>query len=169
MSDVREVAGGSGKWSEPGVPHKGWRCVGVEDLGAPEECCAMCERTQIRYVHVMEHDEYPDALRCGCVCAGHMEGDYEKARAREEESRGRSARKSRWLSLAWRTSREGNPYLKHRGGSFVVVYPKRGGWGFMVRTAPEREPIHARKTYPSEQAAKLASFDALEWAREKGR
>jgi hypothetical protein len=40
-----------GKWSQAGVPHRGWSCVGVEDLGAPEATCEMCETQKIRYVH----------------------------------------------------------------------------------------------------------------------
>jgi hypothetical protein len=62
-----------GKWSQPGVPHRGWTCEGVEDLGEPDAICEMCERQEIRYVHTMVHPEYPDKLACGCVCAGHME------------------------------------------------------------------------------------------------
>jgi hypothetical protein len=26
---------GTGKWREPGVPHKGWACSHIEDLGEP--------------------------------------------------------------------------------------------------------------------------------------
>jgi hypothetical protein len=43
-----------GKWSQPGVPHKGWVCVDIEDLGEPSLTCEMCESQNIRYVHYME-------------------------------------------------------------------------------------------------------------------
>ena len=29
------VEKGRGKWGKGGVPHKGWKCVDVEDLGEP--------------------------------------------------------------------------------------------------------------------------------------
>ena len=48
----------TGKWSRVGVPHKGWTCVNVEDLGEPEAVCEMCEIQQIRYVHWMEHQTF---------------------------------------------------------------------------------------------------------------
>lgn len=32
-----------GKWSEATVPHKGWSCVGVDDLEEPSQVCEMCE------------------------------------------------------------------------------------------------------------------------------
>ena len=44
----------SGKWSQIGVPHRGWTCVSVDDLGAPDAVCEMCETQAIRYVHHME-------------------------------------------------------------------------------------------------------------------
>ena len=57
-----------GKWSEPGVPHKGWVCLGVDDLGPGElMTCQMCMVAQIRYVHAMVHDDYPGKLLCGCA------------------------------------------------------------------------------------------------------
>jgi hypothetical protein len=55
-----------GKWSDPGIPHKGWECIDFEDLDEPSETCEMCEFQTIRYVHVMRHPEYPSPLRCGC-------------------------------------------------------------------------------------------------------
>lgn len=56
-----------GKWSDPGVPHKGWSCVGIEDLGEPSQTCEMCESIDIRCAHVMSHPDYPGELAVGCV------------------------------------------------------------------------------------------------------
>lgn len=73
-----------GKWSRTDVPHKGWVCVGVSDLGRGNSTtCEMCEKVSIRYVHHMQHAEHPDILDAGCVCAGHMEGNYAAAKGRE--------------------------------------------------------------------------------------
>ena len=45
-----------GKWSQPGVPHKGWSCDHVVDLGIYERAiCEMCEKQEIRFVHSMSH------------------------------------------------------------------------------------------------------------------
>src|SRR5262249_44444099 len=76
---------GTGKWRQPGVPHRGWECTGIEDLGACAITCEMCEVQLIRYVHEMRHPDYPDALNVGCICAGHMEEDLVGAREREED------------------------------------------------------------------------------------
>lgn len=67
-----------GKWSEAGVPKKGWTCVGVEDLEEPSQLCEMCDSAKIRYAHIMEHPDYPGSLQVGCVCAELMEEDYKR-------------------------------------------------------------------------------------------
>ena len=72
MKQVSNPAG-RGKWSTGNVPHKGWACVGVEDLGEPGQICEMCETQDIRYIHYMEHPEYSHILEVGCVCAENME------------------------------------------------------------------------------------------------
>jgi hypothetical protein len=51
-----------GKWSQSGVPHKGWLCIEIEDLGSPDLTCEMCESREIRYVHHMQHDSYQSAV-----------------------------------------------------------------------------------------------------------
>lgn len=71
----RPVAGG--KWSEPGVPHSGWYVVDYYKLDDREHLCEMCERQMVMFVHVMRNDRYPEDLKVGCVCAGHMESDLE--------------------------------------------------------------------------------------------
>ena len=59
-----------GKWSQPGVPHKGWQFRDFEDLGDLIGLCEMCETRPIRYVHYMEHPDYGAVLGIGSDCAG---------------------------------------------------------------------------------------------------
>src|SRR4051794_12220886 len=99
-----------GKGGRGDVPKGGGACVDVTDLEGPYEICAMCEIQQIRFVHTMRHPEYPDELDCGCICAGHMEGDMSAARARETKMRHRADRKDRWLDRQWRRSKQGNAF-----------------------------------------------------------
>jgi hypothetical protein len=78
-----ERVGGWGKWSMGGVPHTGWECVDMEDLGEPSETCEMCEHAEVRYIHIMRNVGWPDELRVGCVCAARMEQNSEAAQLRE--------------------------------------------------------------------------------------
>ena len=152
-----------GKWAQPGVPRKGWTCVGVHDLEDERQTCEMCEGKEIRYVHAMEHHDYPVTLFVGCMCAGHMEADYEGAKRREQEVRNTASRKARWLSMRWKTSAKGNQYIKTRDKFHVVVFPTvdRLQWCARVEDTTTRAAIFSRRTYPTEPAAKLAAFDAL--------
>ena len=34
----------SGKWENPSVPHSGWECIDIQDLGEPVMTCQMCEQ-----------------------------------------------------------------------------------------------------------------------------
>jgi hypothetical protein len=127
-----------GKWSQVGVPKKGWSCTYVEDLGAPDAVCEMCETQNIRYVHYMEHPDYAGSLGCGCVCAEKMEGDYVGPRRREAVLKASGARRKRWLSRKWKVSARGNPYLNTDGFN-ITVFPKNdGGLGRPGRRSGKR-------------------------------
>lgn len=151
---------GPGKWAQSDVPHRGWTCVGIEDLGAPAAICEMCERQEIRYVHFMEHPDHAP-LACGCICAGHMEENLIRAKARETKVKAVTHRRSRWLDLkGWYRSRHGNLTI-HMNGFTIVVFPKGEGWGGLIEHVRTQRKRFARRTYPTRQAAQLAAFDAM--------
>ena len=123
-----------GKWAEHGVPKRGWSCAHVEDLGEPVAICAMCETMTIRYVHRMEHPDYPEALDCGCICAGHMSEDYAGAKLREAEVRDRATRRRKFPERkGWRLSRLGNAHIK-ADGCHIVILPRQSG--FVIGITP---------------------------------
>ena len=169
MSDDLEqtqTARGSGKWSQPAVPHKGWTCTGIDDLGAPDEVCEMCESQPIRYVHYMEHPDYANELGVGCVCAGHMEQDYKAARHRERSIKNAASRRSKWLNRAWKTSAKGNPFLNTDG--FNIVLYKRGTlWSGTIANRETGEKHNARHRYATLDKAKLAAFDGMIFLKER--
>lgn len=159
-SEEELVAHRRGKWSMPGVPHKGWHCVDIEDLGEPQAECEMCESQTIRYVHHMEHPDYPGSLAVGCVCAGHMEGSLAAARDREASMRSRTGKRARWLSRIWKISAKGNPTIK-ADGFRVTVYERGGGYGATIATIDGSSVQHARRNFPTVNQAKLAAFDHI--------
>lgn len=156
-----------GKWSQPGVPHKGWTCIGSEDLEEPSQICEMCESVEIRYVHQMEHPEYPAILSVGCVCAEHMEGDYAGPREREATLRKASRRRSNWQKRTWNFSQGGTYYLNTDGFNLQVyaVSGRSPGWMIAVVNRSSLQRRRGRKSYKSADEAKRAAFDALLWAR----
>ena len=157
--EVRTVTA-TGKWTQRGVPHKGWTCIDIEDLGSPDHICEMCEVQDVRYVHVMEHSDYDLALRVGCVCAGHMEEDLVGARKREESFKANRSRRARWLTRQWRTSYAGNSYLNTDGFN-IVVYPVGDGFGARIEHRETGWSQMSKRSYDTVEHAKLAAFDAM--------
>jgi hypothetical protein len=149
-----------GKWSDPGVPHKGWAFIDFEDLGEPSDVCDMCETQTIRYVHVMQHPDYAAPLRCGCDCAGKMSGDYEAAEQRERLAKSFAARRGRWLDRNWKTSAKGYPYLK-TDNFLITVFPDGSGWKACVADSVSDRKQFSSRTFSNEERAKLAAFDAM--------
>jgi hypothetical protein len=142
-------------WDQPGIPHKGWTCVDVEELEDATATCEMCGKESIRYVHIVVHPNLEAPLEVGCICAGKMTGDYEGAKRREQALRNRSIRRARWLSRKWRTSARGNSFLNVEGHNVVTFQRRSGRWGYRI------DESFGIRTYDSEDAAKVAAFDDL--------
>jgi hypothetical protein len=159
-AEEQAIASGRGKWSDAGVPHEGWNCVEIEDLGAPLAKCDMCEAQLIRFVHYMEHPEYGETLACGCVCAGHMEQDLAAARGRDETMRSRAGKRMRWLTRSWKISAKGNDWLQ-ADGFRITIFKRNGGWAAAVVAVDRPLKYFSRRSYPSGDQAKLAAFDLL--------
>lgn len=156
-----------GKWSQAGVPHKGWTCVGMEDLGSPCEICEMCETQEIRYSHSMSHPDYPNVLEVGCVCAEHMEQDREGPRRREKALRSASGRRKRWLARKWNLSARGNSFLNTDGFNIVIFEKEDGTWGGRITDRATGRERSSSKPYATEDAAKLAAFDGMIFLKNK--
>ena len=129
MEEEDFIRKGHGRWSEAGVPHKQWWCVDVHDLGRDRtETCEMCRSANVRFVHVMRHNDYPDMLRCGCVCAGNMAADLVGARSREKKLRLRAGRRSTFPNLKrWNRSEKGHAYISLPNGRWVTVFMRGSG------------------------------------------
>lgn len=142
-------------WKREDVPHSGWHCVGVEDLGAPVGICQMCGYQIIRYAHQMEHPEY-GPLSVGCVCAGRMEGDVETAKRREAEFKNKQSRRLRFFQRKWKQSKKGNEYLKIDGHVIVLYHEHSNAHGKMaIRPLPvgnmDTSFPHNKNTQPAQQ------------------
>jgi hypothetical protein len=152
-------------WERPGVPHRGWSNLDVEDMGEPSFQCEMCGYPEVRFVHTMQHPDHPKELRVGCVCAGHMEEDYEAAQRRERSARNTARRRAnymrrraKWTSPgAWRWSQRGNLWRKVKG-VVVAVFPnqdREDTWKGMIGEE------FGTLTHPTRERAMLAIFDRL--------
>lgn len=164
----------TGKWAQADVPHRGWSCVDAFDLEEPSQTCEMCEVQQIRYVHVLEHPDYPDRLEVGCVCAEHMEEDYNGPQERERRLRGIAARRKNWTNrqwhheFDWRVGRiSADWYTNVAGHKLEVRHVETGGWRLRVTHRESERYQVGKKIYPTDQDAKRAGLDALLWMQQR--
>lgn len=143
-------------WEDPNFPKTGWSCTGVTDLGAPVGICEMCGWQIIRYVHHMVHDSGL-SLDCGCVCAGKLEGNIERAKKRESAFKNKEARKFNFKKRTWKKSGRGNEYLKIKN-HIVVLFHFRDSdkWKYSI------DNQFCKKSYSSRNEVIEAVFEALE-------
>lgn len=143
-------------WEDPNFPKTGWSCTGVTDLGAPVGICEMCGWQIIRYVHHMVHDSGL-SLDCGCVCAGKLEGNIERAKKRESAFKNKEARKFNFKKRTWKKSGRGNEYLKIKN-HIVVLFHFRDSdkWKYSI------DNEFCKKSYNSRNEVIEAVFEALE-------
>jgi hypothetical protein len=161
MEEEKLVATNHGKWSKAGIPHRGWVCIDIEDLGALDGICEMCESQMIRHVHYMQHPNYDGVLGVGCICAGNMEGNIYAAQKRENAMISRRGKRNRWLSRKWRISQKGNEYIRAYGYC-VTIFRREEGWAASMALLDDKNSLKfSRKKYPSPEEAKLSAFDYI--------
>ena len=126
-------------------PKTKWTCVGITDLKEPVGICEMCGYQIIRYVHHMVHPSGL-SLGCGCVCAGKLEGNIERAKQRESTLRTRTSRLENFLKRKWKKSAKGHEYLKIKNTVFVLFYDqKTNKWSFSVNNIFQRQTFSTKK------------------------
>ena len=113
----------------------------------------------------MEHPEYPDRLRVGCVCAEHMEQDYVRPRERENRMKNVARRRKSGSCRIWNISAQGNSYINTDGFN-IVVFRSRGGWCIRITNRSTDKQQDGRRAFLTIEAAKLGAFDALIWAKD---
>ena len=158
------------RWDKLGLPHKGWKYIGMEDLGEDVysgeeieyERCEMCGKEKIRYVHILKHQDYEGEIRVGCVCASKLLDDYCTPREIERDLRNRTNRRNNFLRREWSyKSSTGNYTLRYKGENITIMKSKFGvGWGVIYDGSWIWE-YHGRKIYDLHTAKKVA-FDLFD-------
>lgn len=155
------------EWNKSNIPHKGWRHIETIDLKADGqdesdyEVCQMCGQERIRYIHIMEHDDFEGEMRTGCVCAEKMCNDYITPKKEEAKLINRAKRRNNWLTRNWRQSYIGNDYLNVDGMNITIFRDKYNPskWGYVISDGFSKK--YSQKKFDSKDEAKLAAFDAI--------
>lgn len=143
-------------WKRDDVPHSGWTCIDVTDLGGPFGVCQMCGYQVIRYVHTMKHPDFPAILGCGCICAGKMEGNIDAAKKREQEFKSKQAIMNRLKEKEFNRSSKGNYFLKYKKHLIVLYYREYDSiWKYSI------DGVFCNIEFLSREEAEKAAFDAF--------
>jgi hypothetical protein len=151
-----------GLLDNPDVPREDWRCMEVADLlekhtGRNEVVCEMCGIATIRYVHVMEHDNFDEVLGVCVACSERMTGDPVNPRKIEAGIRKKSEARDTWLAGYWYLSARDNLVINVSGvnmGVFPVKY-QHGLWSCRMGEK------FFKGMYRSAEEAKYALFEEL--------
>jgi hypothetical protein len=160
----------AGLQDDPQVPREDWRCMEVADIrekrGAPPEIpCEMCGTARIRFVHVMDHDNYDETLGVCADCAEKMTNDAISPKRVENQVRKKSAARDAWLAGRWYLSARENWVIQVDGinmGVFPVKF-QPGLWSCRI------ENKFFKGLYPSIEEAKYALFEEYWKMRPFGR
>lgn len=143
-------------WKRDDVPKTGWVCAGVTDLGEPVGVCEMCGHQIIRYVHHMYHPDYR-SLDVGCICAGKMEGNVDRAKKREQDFKNKQSRKENFKNRQWKTSKNSNSYIKIKDYLVVLYHNKKyDTWKYSL------DNVFCPEVYATREEVMDAAFEALE-------
>jgi hypothetical protein len=134
------------------------------DMGGPTFTCEACGREDIRYVHLLEHDESAP-ISVGCECAGKLQDDYATARRRRTAIVGRAGRLRRWVKGRWRRWDDGVRY-RRTDGRLAKIVPVNGGWKSMYRDTEHdwwtcMRPDDTPCVFPTAMDAKRSLFEEL--------
>lgn len=150
-------------------PTSDWTCREVLDAKAidpPEKsACEFCG-TSIRWIHVLEHDDYHRSVEAGCCCAAKLCFDYDAVGA-ERELKNRTGRLMRFVDLRkWKRSRRNPENIWRRvrvpdGELTVTVFLKEGSYMIYVAGPSSYRYCHW-EAYTSQSEALTVAFELVE-------
>lgn len=163
------------KLKEWGTPLSDWYCDHIYDV-ADEDAdadnielftCELCNCPQVRFVHVMRHEKYFEAIEVGCICAGIMEGDILAAKERERLMKNRAKRKRNFPNRHWKRNWHGNLYLTYQ--DTTVFINRRENNRYSVYVNGKTAYTYKGRPLDNFDAAAYAAFDLVDPVSEVGK
>lgn len=121
----------------------------------------MCGNEKIRFVHIMEHPQYPYEMYVGCNCAESMTEDYVNPKARELTMKNRASRRQNFLNQKWYRNSKGNYVLRYKG-DYITVMPSKYEKGFGIYFNNKSVWEYKGQKILDLDTAKLAAFGAFD-------
>lgn len=156
-------------------PNSDWNCRELLDAKAVntdgESRCEFCG-TRIRWIHILEHDDWHRPIETGCCCAARLCFEYD-AKSAERNAKNRLGRYSRFIeSRRWNRSNT-NPanvwrWVKLPDGRRVrvTIFFKSGKYGiYIVNKENDDDKFCPWDRYSSKDDAMAVAFEVIENAK----
>ena len=151
---------------ELNAPLENWRCVEVVDGETADFNCELCDCHKVGFIHVMEHSNYNGLLQVGCICAGIMEGDLIAAKARDDEARRKSQRRSNFRKKKWNEISENKWSVKYKQRSVLIERDAfRGRDFYKISIDSDRYQWWNNRRIETLEDAKRCVFELIDWEK----
>lgn len=168
MRSLRKTAGSKlptaweqGRGTEASLPLHGWIRVAADQTEPRGGTCDGCRRVFARPAHILRHHSCDGVLRLDEPCSRELRVKPQQAEPKPP-ARSRATKRLQWLARAWkRGSGFDGPLSLPADGYVTTVWPRESGWRFEIRPVGHAEVCQAGAGYASDDAARLAAFDAI--------
>lgn len=156
-------------------PADGWTCREVIDANTLESSerirCEFCN-TQIRWIHILVHDDHDGEASSGGCCAARLCFGY-NAEAAEREVKNRMARQTRFIDpQRWKRSNVNAANIcrqvQFEDGSRVkvTIFLKNDSFGICIANRKGDTPTFHWERYATPLEAKNVAFELVERLKE---
>ncbi|WP_353065880.1 hypothetical protein [Arcanobacterium hippocoleae] len=147
-----------------GAPLTGWYCTYLIDVAENSDntaTCELCGCTKVRFIHLMNHKDYPRTFEVGCICAGLMEDDILAAKDRERLARNRHRRRTTFCNKGMQPTRTGNFKITHRAHTVFINHARTPGTWYVNMAGTRIFSWHG-KPIRDLRTAQYAAFDLID-------
>lgn len=154
------------------LPKSDWSCREILDaLSIDPDAKSKCDfcGTQIRWVHILEHDDCDHSVTAGCCCAAKFCFNYD-ARSAEREYKNRSTRRMRFVELQrWKRSRNNPANICRKvttdvGLVTVTIFLQEGQYGICLAYKKKmgQQPRYHWAKFASQAEAMHTAFELID-------
>lgn len=152
---------GQDRWIKAGLPREGWVRVAADEVEPRGGTCDRCQRALTGPVHVLRHHSYDGALRVDAHCSRELRVKPPPTEPKPSP-RSRATKRLQWLARAWKRGGGFDGALSLAADGYMTrVRPLESGWCFELRPVGQAEVCRTGTGYASDEAARLAAFDAI--------
>ena len=150
-----------GRWIKAGLPRDGWIRVAADEGDAGVGTCDRCRGVFTGPVHVLRHHNYHGVLRVDEDCSRELRVKPQQSEPKPPP-RSRATKRLLWLTRTWKRGGSfDGPMSLPADGYVTTVWRQENGWRYEIRPIRQTEICRAETGYASDEAARLAAFDAI--------